>query len=273
MNDYEVIQEGKNHDEALRAALSSLDATEDQVDVEVLEKPREGLFGFLGSRNVKLRVTLKEDARPSTESEEQPQSSSPSDLRDEEEPTPIREQPQQSPPSEPAPEKQKSRPEPAEDLPPPSTGDMENPEDQVHDFLQKVINHLGVDCDIDVHEGQNEIFVDISGDDSGVIIGKFGQTLDSLQYLTNIIMGKKYNNKKKIVIDVGDYRSRREESVKKLARSVARKVIKSHKSEALSPMSPQDRRTVHLALSKFRDVQTSSEGSGINRKVIISYKR
>jgi len=244
----EIIQEGKSQKEALRAALDKLDATEDQVNVEVLEKPRDGIFGFLGSRNVKIKVTLKE---------------SPGD-----EPA----GPEETPSPEPAEERRKSRQEQEEHSRPPSTGSLENPEDQVRDFLMKIIGHLGIDCQVDVHEGQNEIFVDISGDDSGVIIGKFGQTLDALQYLTNVIIGKKFDNKKKIVVDVGDYRSRREESVRRLARSVARKVIKSRKSEALSPMSPQDRRTVHLALSKFKDIQTSSEGSGINRKVIISYK-
>jgi spoIIIJ-associated protein len=125
---------------------------------------------------------------------------------------------------------------------------------------------------MEVHEGENNIFVDITGDDTGVLIGKFGHTLDSIQFLSNVIMTKKYGNRKKILINVGDYRERREKSIHKLARSVARKVLKTRKPEALAPMPPQDRRIIHLALATFDHISTTSEGTGKNRKVIISYK-
>ena len=95
----------------------------------------------------------------------------------------------------------------------------------------------------------------------------FGEPLE-----WQILEGKRACRIKK-QIDVGGYRERREASVKKLARSVARKVVKQRESETLSPMSPQDRRTVHLALANFRDVETFSEGNGQNRKVIISYNK
>lgn len=235
----EIIQEGKTREEALATALEKLGATEEQVEVELITASRDGLFGFLGSRGVKLKVTLKEEgniavAKPTAVSDDEGNVVSKANLRA------------------------------------PGEG---NPEDQVEQFISKVLELLEVECNISVHEGENDIFVEIAGDDSGVIIGKFGQTLDSLQYLTNVIMGKDFGNQKKIVIDVSGYRERREASVRKLARSVARKVVKQRKSETLSPMSPQDRRTVHLALSNFKDVETISEGSGVNRKVIINFKK
>ncbi len=234
----EVIQEGRNREEALKTALEKLNVDENDVEVEVLESSREGLFGFIGSRPVKLRVTLKEpdsvNKKAATESS----------VDDDEFNAGVTQ---------------------------PFSEDF-NPEDVVREFLVKIFDLLGASYELDVHEGENNIFVDISGDDTGVLIGKFGQTLDSIQFLTNVIMTKKYGNKKKILINIGDYRERREKSIHKLARSVARKVLKSKKPEALAPMPPQDRRIVHLALSNFDHIVTTSEGTGKNRKVIISYK-
>ncbi len=235
----EVIQEGRNKEEALKAALEKLGVTREDVDVEVLETHREGLFGFIGSRPVKIRVFLKQHDDSNFNRIEE-------DFEDE-----IGH---------------------VQGNPHVAYPDNVTPEDVVKDFVTKVFSCLEVKCDIEVIEGENNIYVDIGGDDSGVIIGKFGQTLDALQFLTNVIMTKKYGNKKKILVNVGDYRQRRETSVKKLARSVARKVLKSKKPEALAPMPPQDRRIVHLTLSTYDHIATTSEGTGKNRKVIISYK-
>jgi spoIIIJ-associated protein len=232
----EVIQEGRNREEALKAALEKLNANENDVEVEVMESSREGLFGFFGSRPVKLRVTLKQHT-------DENQNSLPDTPEDKE----------FAAGSHPLP-------------------DDFNPEDVVTEFLTRIFDLLGASYEMDVQEGENNIFVDITGDDTGVLIGKFGQTLDSIQFLTNVIMTKKHGNKKKILINIGDYRERREKSIHKLARSVARKVLKSKRSEALAPMPPQDRRIIHLALADFDHIATTSEGTGKNRKVIISYK-
>ncbi len=232
----EVIQEGRNKEEALKSALDKLNTTEDQVEVEVLETPREGLFGFLGARAVKLRVKLKENPTSPSQTD---------DDFDEDD----------------------FGPQPARQL-----MNDQNPEDIVGSFLSTVFDLLDTSYEMDVHEGENNIFVDITGDDTGVLIGKFGQTLDSIQFLTNVVMTKKYGNKKKILINVGDYRERREKSIHKLARSVARKVLKTKKPESLAPMPPQDRRIVHLALASYDHITTTSEGTGKNRKVIISFK-
>jgi spoIIIJ-associated protein len=232
----EVIQEGRNREEAVKTALDKLNATEEDVEIEVLEAQRDGLFGFIGSRPVKIRVKLK----PVPEAKN---AAPVKDLENEIDQPPVKS----------------------------FTGD-ENPEDVVRDFLTTVFDMLGAVYEMEVQEGENNIFVDITGDDTGVLIGKFGHTLDSLQFLTNVIMTKKYGNRKKILINVGDYRERREKSIHKLARSVARKVLKTRQPEALAPMPPQDRRIVHLALAEYDRIVTTSEGTGKNRKVIISYK-
>ena len=224
----EIIREGRTREEALNAALDELGVTEEDVEVETLDSPREGLLGLVRSRPVKIRVSLRKSKASTPETKTQP-GTLPFSLED-------------------------------------------TPEDMVRKFLEKVLELLGVRCETEVHEGENNIFVDIGGEDSGIIIGKYGQTLDAIQFLTNVIMSKKYGNKKKILINVGDYRKRREDSIHKLARAVARKVLKTKKSEALAPMPPQDRRIVHLALSSFDHITTTSEGTGKNRKVIIDYK-
>lgn len=263
----EIFQEGKTKEEALEAALKRLGVKEDEVEVELISAAREGFLGFFGQRNVKIKVTL---LNPKDEPYEDDSSSDASDVVErtvdltgsahkEKTPAPPRKKPA------------------AKKRPAPANGQMFNPadppEDQIGDFIMQIFEIMEADCSVDVIENQNEISVEIGGEDAGIIIGKFGQTLDSLQYLVNVIAGKKMDCKKKIIINVGDYRERREVSVKKLARSVARKVAKSQKSEFLSPMPPQDRRIVHLALSNFKNVKTASEGEGANRKVIISYKR
>ncbi|HOO55615.1 MAG TPA: RNA-binding cell elongation regulator Jag/EloR [bacterium] len=235
----EVLQDGRTREEALKLALETLGATEEQVDIEVVEAQKERLFGLIGARHVKLRVSLKKGI-------ETQKSVLPNDL-------PV--------------DDFEEEPQPAALL-----FNDETPEEIVENFLTQVFESLEVKCDLDIHEGEKNIFVDIGGDDSGIIIGKFGQTLDAIQFLTNVIMSKKHGNKKKILINVGDYRQRRETSITKMAKSVARKVIKSKKDEALAPMPPQDRRIVHLALANFDHISTSSEGSGKNRKVIIAYK-
>lgn len=235
----EIIQEGRNREDALNAALRKLGVDEKDVEVETLESAREGFFGFLGGgKPVKLRVRIK----------------------------PIGSRGETGPASG---EESEKDPNSARA---PMFKDDQTPEDVVRDFISGVLECFEIRCDIEVHEGENNIFVDIEGDDSGVIIGKFGQTLDALQFLTNVVISKKYGNRKKILVNVGDYRERRENSIRKLARSVARKVLKTRKPEALAPMPPQDRRIVHLSLASFDHIATTSEGEGQNRKVIISYK-
>ena len=142
----------------------------------------------------------------------------------------------------------------------------------VRDFLSGMLQKMGVALDVhtDIHNGV--VTVSLEGDDSGMIIGKFGQTLDSLQYLTNVVIGKQTTEKTKVVIQVGDYRRRREASLRRMAKAMAYKVLKSKKKVVLAPMPPQDRRIIHLALSNFRHISTGSEGVGPDRRVIISYK-
>jgi spoIIIJ-associated protein len=149
----------------------------------------------------------------------------------------------------------------------------ETPEAIIKVFVSTVLEKMGVAVNVEVERQDTDIIVNLDGDDAGMIIGKFGQTLDNLQYLSNIVLAKSTRDKLKVTVNVGDYRTRREESLRRMAKAMAGKVLKSRKSITLAPMSPQDRRIIHIALSTFKNVATTSEGVGHNRRVVISFSK
>ena len=111
--------------------------------------------------------------------------------------------------------------------------------------------------------------IDLSGEDSGLLIGRRGQTLQSLQFLVNLIVRKRYGEEVRVALDVERYRERRETSLRDMASKVASRVAQSSRSVTLEPMSPADRRIVHTTLTDFPGVETESSGAGDNRKVTI----
>ncbi len=115
--------------------------------------------------------------------------------------------------------------------------------------------------------------IDLSGEDSGLLIGRRGQTLQSLQLLVNLIVRKRFGDEVRVVLDVERYRERRENSLRDMATKVASRVVQSSRSITLEPMSPADRRIVHTSLSDYPGVTTESAGVGDNRKVTIMPKR
>lgn len=228
----EITVEAKTREEALSNALEQLGATEDQVDVEEIPQ-KDRFFGLLSSKIVQLRVTLK-GAAPGPDAATE---------------TPEDETREFAGPLDP-----------------------DAPEGVAKNFIDNILQRMQVDVSTELEIFDGAIHVYLEGGDSGMIIGKFGQTLDSLQYLTNIVIGKKTKDKTKVVIHVGDYRTRREASLRRMARAMAHKVIKSRKKVILAPMPPQDRRIIHLALSNFNHVSTGSEGVGPDRRVVINFE-
>lgn len=147
-----------------------------------------------------------------------------------------------------------------------------NPVVEVEDFVKRVMNFLGVEADLRVEEEDDAIYATVTGDDTGMLIGRFGQTLDSIQYLSNVILSRRYPEHPKVILNISDYRQRREISLKKMAKSLAAKVQKTRRSVILAPMPPHDRRLIHITLADFKNVATFSDGTGKNRKVTIAYK-
>ena len=149
-------------------------------------------------------------------------------------------------------------------------------EDYIREFLSKVFDAMDLTVEIIItqsEEEENVFDVELKGDDMGVLIGKRGQTLDSLQYLTNLAINKNLDNYIKVKLDTEDYRKRRQETLENLAKNIAYKVKRTKKPVSLEPMNPFERRVIHSALQNDRFVTTHSEGEGPYRHVVVTLKR
>ncbi len=148
-------------------------------------------------------------------------------------------------------------------------------EDSVREFLTKVFDamQLEVEILIKVDEENKLIDVELKGDEMGILIGKRGQTLDSLQYLTNLAINKHSDQYYKVKVDTEDYRKRRRETLENLAKNIAYKVKRTKRSVALEPMNPFERRIIHSALQNDRYVTTFSEGEEPYRHVVVALKK
>ena len=148
-------------------------------------------------------------------------------------------------------------------------------EDEVRNFLVQVFSamEMEVEISIKVNEADKFIDVELKGPDMGVLIGKRGQTLDALQYLTNLAINKHSENYFKVKIDTEDYRNRRKETLENLARNIAYKVKRTKRAYPLEPMNPFERRIIHSALQNDKYVTTHSEGDEPYRHVVVTLKK
>lgn len=148
-------------------------------------------------------------------------------------------------------------------------------EDYVRDFLEDVFRAMDLEVEIMItksDDGKN-VDVELKGKEMGVLIGKRGQTLDSLQYLTNLAVGKQVNEYVKVKLDTEDYRKRRKETLENLARNIAYKVKRTKRPVSLEPMNPFERRVIHSALQNDWYVSTHSEGEEPYRHVVVTLKK
>lgn len=143
------------------------------------------------------------------------------------------------------------------------------------EFLAKVFDAMDMTVNVETvfQEDEQTLSVDLSGDEMGILIGKRGITLDSLQYLISLVVNRSSENYIKVKLDTEDYRRRRKETLENLARNLAQKVKRIHKPVYLEPMNPYERRVIHAVLQKDRFVETYSEGEEPYRKVVISPKQ
>ena len=148
-------------------------------------------------------------------------------------------------------------------------------EESVKDFLKSVFHvmDMAVEIIVKVNEEEKLIEVDLQGDDMGILIGKRGQTLDSLQYLTNLAVNKNSENYYKVKVDTEDYRKRRKDTLENLAKNIAYKVKRTKRAVSLEPMNPFERRVIHSALQNDKFVTTHSEGEEPYRHVVVTLKR
>ena len=143
------------------------------------------------------------------------------------------------------------------------------------DFLKKVTKNMGIDAQFEVTLDEEELKLDINivGEDMGLLIGKRGQTLDSLEYLTRQVVNRETEVYYKVKLDTENYRKRRRETLESLAKNIASKVRRTRQSVELEPMNPYERRIIHSALQDDKAVETYSEGEEPNRKVIVALKK
>lgn len=148
-------------------------------------------------------------------------------------------------------------------------------EDTARDFLRDVFNAMNMTVVVDVKydENDNSMEVDLSGDEMGVLIGKRGQTLDSLQYLVSLVVNKNAENYIRVKVDTENYRQRRKETLENLAKNISYKVKRTKRPVSLEPMNPYERRIIHSALQNDKYVTTHSEGDEPFRHVVVVLKR
>ncbi|NJD03941.1 MAG: protein jag [Ruminiclostridium sp.] len=140
-------------------------------------------------------------------------------------------------------------------------------------FLTDVFSKMKISVDIETEEDEETILLKIKGKDSGIIIGRRGETLDALQYLTSLVVNKNREEYKRVTVDIENYRQKREETLVRLANRLAERVVRYRKNVTLEPMNPYERRIIHSSLQNNKMVETYSVGDEPNRKVVITIKQ
>ena len=255
---------GNDVDTAVELALAELKCSRDEVEVTVLEQPSRGFFG-IGAKLALVRVEKKapvveEEPAPAVVEEKAPASA------------PQKQKPQKS---ETKVEKKKNKKEiqPKKSSIEEEVGNLSPVENHIAlDFLKEVTEQMGLIVDVTAKANEDSVLLNIQGKDSGTIIGKRGQTLDAIQYLTSLVVNKDQNNYIKVVVDAENYRSKREKTLEKLANRLADKVVKTKRSVRLEPMNPYERKVIHATLQSNPRVTTRSEGQDPYRRVIIELK-
>ena len=277
---------GVDVEEAVKLALMDLKVSRDEVEVTVLEEPSKGFFG-IGSKLAKVRVEKKKKPEP------EPVAVKPAAEADTVKERPAREtRPQEKEqksnkknhkenkgsksnraPKEQKPREQKSREvkEIASIVDKSKLHDIEDHE--ALRFLKEVTEKMGLDLSIRAMAGDYMVYLEMDGKDSGTVIGKRGQTLDSIQYLTSLVVNKNSEKYIKVVVDAENYRAKRQKTLEQLANRLAAKVIKTKKYVRLEPMNPYERKVIHATLQQNRNITTRSEGEEPYRRVVIEYKK
>ena len=243
---------GKTTEEAFRKALLELAVSEDEASMEVLTLPKSGFLG-LGAVPARVRVSCQVPDLPSHEETAKAVSR----------PAEKKAKADSSPGKAKAPARKES-PSYA-----PGSG-----EEQTYQFLHGLLEHMDVRCDIIITPRDNGgLSVKLDGANMGAVIGRRGETLDAIQHLVNYVVNRGGETHMHISVDAEDYRSKREESLVRLAEKMAAKTLKYKRSMALEPMNSYERHVIHTALQNYEGVSTSSTGTEPNRRVVVAYDR
>lgn len=286
----EITVSAKTLDDAITEALVQLGVTSDRLEYDVIEKGSPGFLG-IGMKQAVIRAWRKEE--PKEESvdeiaEELIKEAVPTDItldtKEEKEPKkPKKENKEPKKAAQKSGKKeikkeQKKEAKPEEKTEPRHETELAKVEDatikECETFLQNVLQamHMEVELCSKVDE-EGALSIEMKGDNMGILIGKRGQTLDSLQYLTNRVANKMQAGYVRVKLDTEDYRERRKETLENLARNIAHKVKRTRKPVTLEPMNPYERRIIHSALQGNKNVTTHSEGEEPYRRVVVTLVR
>ena len=244
----QIVQTGRTVEEAEEQALAALGADRSEVEVEILNRGRQGFLG-IGGELAEVRVTRIGAAPPAAPEGVEP---------DEDQGA-------------------ADEPDPADEPAPVQTIDADTPAGTAVQAVQRILTAVGADVDVTLRSEHDELaggpVIDINGPDSGLLIGRRGNTLHSLQFIVQSIVRQQYDEDVRVALDVEQYRQRREDSLREMADRVADRVAQTGRSITLEPMAPADRRVIHLYLGEREGIRTESVGYGDARKVQIIPER
>ena len=266
----------KTLDDAITEALIQLGVTSDKLEYEVIEK---GRAGFLG-------IGIKQAVKEAGKKEEEPEVTVEDIIKEEfssgkkpAEPKKKEKKQEKKPETAPMPEvKTETSEEPEEAAPVKKEVELAKVEDQtiaaVDQFINDTLKAMNMEVKTSTAIDQDgALCVNMEGEHMGILIGKRGQTLDALQYLANRVANKHQDGYVRVKLDTENYRARREETLKHLAKNIAHKVKRNRRPVALEPMNPYERRIIHSALQSDPYVTTHSEGEEPYRKVVVTLKK
>lgn len=273
MEDYITVS-AKTLDDAITEALVQLGVTSDRLDYIVVEKGSEGFLG-IGRKQAVIKARRKREEKPVEETVEESKVE-----------TPVKEEvkPEKKTEKKPAKERSHTKKNVREEKPevksePKKEVELAKVEPQTIETCEKFIYDVMNAMDMDdvkvtsVVDEEGALSINMEGSNMGILIGKRGQTLDSLQYLTNRVANKMQNGYVRVKLDTEDYRRRRKETLENLAKNIASKVKRTRKTVSLEPMNPYERRIIHSALQSDPAVSTHSEGEEPYRRVVVTLVR
>lgn len=250
-----IETDGDSIDQAIDKALSTLNVGRSQVQIEILTDASRGLLGF-GGKKARIKATVRPPLAAHLESSE----AADMDSRETMPGTVEAERPIRAK-------------EPTGRATPVAADAVASEEFQrrCKSSLEGILSHLGVSCSVEIRPDPEPgiVVLDVTGESGGLLIGRRGQTLDALEYLVNRMVGRDEGSPGRAVIDVEHYRERRQEHLSGMARRLAEKAKQTGHPVTLNPMSPRDRRVVHMALQGDDAVTTRSQGDGQYRQVMI----
>jgi spoIIIJ-associated protein len=301
MKEYEVS--ARTIEEAISQGLEHLGVSISDVKVDVIEEGSKGLFGLFGSRPAKVRLTLTDDDQPvenvahsiladamgDEEPKQQPKPQEKAAAKAEKAEKPAKpakakkEAAEDEETEKPAPKAKKPREpkaakapkEPVEqkEIVPAEQADRETAAGRAQEFLQELTQLMGVNVSVAVAtDEEGNVRVNMDGDTLGILIGRRGETLDALQYLTSLRVNRGQSDYTRVTLDTEGYRAKREEALVRLANRMANRAQKTGRKVSLEPMNPYERRILHSALQDHPAVTTHSEGEEPNRHVVITLK-